>query len=75
MDRVTEYVEMWKLKGYPVDIPDEAPLELESEGLVPSYRLIAKALLSNDLQLLSLGFAPKRSIYYDILKKIEHDRT
>lgn len=73
MDRITEYIESWKLKGYPEDIPDESPEELESLGLVPSYRLIAKALLSNDLQLLSLGFTPKKSIYYNILKKIEHD--
>ena len=73
MDRVTEYIELWKLKGYPEDIPDSAPEELESLGLAPSYRLIAKALLSNDLQLLSLGFTAKKSIYYNILKKIEHD--
>lgn len=73
MDRVTEYIESWKLKGYPKDIPDEAPEELESLGLAPSYRLIAKALLSNDLQLLSLGFTPKKSIYYYDLKRLSNE--
>jgi len=71
MQRVDEYISVWEAKGYPNGIPDEAPEELEALGLVPSYRLIAKTLLNNDLQLLSLGFAPKKSIYYNILKKIE----
>lgn len=69
MDRVTQYIENWKTKGYPEDIPDEAPEELEAELLAPSYRLIAKALLSNDLNLLALGFTPKKSEFYGMLKK------
>ena len=73
-DRAKTYVESWVSKGYEGDIPDSAPPELESIGIVPSYRLIAKALLSNDINLLSLGFVAKKSKYYSILKKIEKEK-
>lgn len=70
-----KYIELWKAKGYPEDIPDEAPEELEALKIVPSYRLIAKALLANDVNLLSLGMPAKTSIYYGILKKCSLDST
>ncbi len=68
--KVSEYIDKWKARGYPEDIPDSAPEELESIGIVPSYRLIAKALLSNDINLLSLGGTPKKSKYYGQIKAI-----
>ena len=60
---------MWKNRCYKVDIPDTAPREIFNK--VPSYERIAKAILSNDHQLKSLGFTPKESKYYGILKRRE----
>ena len=59
--------------GYSDDIPDEVPRVLMKLGLAPSYKAIALALLQNDMNLESLGFTPRKSIYYSILKKIEID--
>lgn len=40
-------------------------------GLAPSWKAIALALLANDMQLLSLGFTPKRSEWYGAIKRYE----
>lgn len=69
--KITEYVKQWESQGYSEGIPDFAPNELEDLNLVPSYRRIALAILNNDIILTSLGFEPKKSEYYGILKRIE----
>lgn len=69
--RVAEYVQQWEERCYKNGIPDEAPIEIADK--VPSYKRIALALLKNDLQLTSLGYEPKKSKYYSVLKKIEID--
>lgn len=71
--KIEKYIKDWMTKGYEKDIPDECPAELESANLAPSYRKICQALLNNDMNLTSLGYEPKYSIYYSILKKIEID--
>lgn len=71
--KIERYVNSWKLKGYPKDIPDEVPEELRKLNKAPSYKAIALAILRNDLHLTSLGFSPPKSVYYSILKKIEID--
>jgi predicted phosphoadenosine phosphosulfate sulfurtransferase len=60
-------VEQFKM----VSLPDEAPIELEQNDLVPSYRRICKAILKNDLALLSLGFNKTYCKTYSMLKRIE----
>jgi predicted phosphoadenosine phosphosulfate sulfurtransferase len=50
-------------------IPDESPIEIRDK--VPSYKRIALAILTNDHSLKSLGFTPKHSKYYSLLKRIE----
>lgn len=70
-EKINLYIGKWLKCGYKDDIPDECPKELENRLKVPSYRLIAKALLSNDMNLHSIGFSPKKSKYYDYYKKIE----
>lgn len=67
--RASNFVETWKKRDYEPDIPDEAPPRLEELGKVPSYRRVAVAILKNDIEL--LGVQPTRSIWYDVLKKIE----
>jgi len=69
--RVQEYLKAWRERGYSDDIPDEVPIELADELLAPSYKAIAIALLNNDMQLTSLGFEPKVSKWYSVLKRIE----
>jgi predicted phosphoadenosine phosphosulfate sulfurtransferase len=71
MKRVTEYIQAWQTRGYSDDIPDEVPGELMRLRLAPSYKAIAIAILQNDLQFLSLGFAPKDSAWYSELKRLE----
>lgn len=60
---------MWEKRCYKKGIPDEAPFQLKDK--VPSYKRICLAILNNDLQLTSLGYEPKKSKYYSILKRIE----
>ena len=69
--KIKQYINNWKKKGYPEDIPDKVPKVLMPKNLAPSYRAIAWALLNNDLHLEALGFTPPYSQYYDLLKSIE----
>ncbi len=69
--KVNKYIRDWTGKGYSDGIPDECPKQLERLGLVPSYRMIATAILDNDIGLRSLGFTSKHSVWYDEIKRIE----
>jgi predicted phosphoadenosine phosphosulfate sulfurtransferase len=42
-----------------------------NDNLAPSYKSICIAILKNDHSLKSLGFIPKKSIWYNVLKRIE----
>jgi predicted phosphoadenosine phosphosulfate sulfurtransferase len=68
---IRKYIKQWERRGYPEGIPDEAPAELEANGLVPSYRRICRALLKNDLTLQSLGFTKPDCALYSSLKQLE----
>jgi predicted phosphoadenosine phosphosulfate sulfurtransferase len=70
-ERVQLYETEWSKRGYFEGIPDEAPEVLERLGLVPSYRTIAFALLKNDMNLVSVGFSPKKSDWYSAIKRVE----
>jgi len=70
-DRIHKYVKEWKLRGYSDDIPDEVPGALMDEGLAPSYKAIAIAILRNDHHMTALGFQAPRSAWYDAIKRIE----
>lgn len=65
----------WEQRCYFDGIPDKAPVKLERTLRVPSYRMIALAILKNDLQLKTLGFSGKESDWYYVLKaqKIKQD--
>ena len=67
--KINYFIRMWKRRCYKHDIPDGSPVEIFDK--VPSYERIVKAILSNDHQLKSLGFTPKESKYYGILKRKE----
>jgi predicted phosphoadenosine phosphosulfate sulfurtransferase len=67
--RIEQYIKTWENRCYHDGIPDEAPVEISD--MVPSYKRIAIAILRNDYPLKSLGFTPKTSKFYTILKGIE----
>ena len=69
--KILAYIAKWEKQGYPDGIPDEADAKLESLGKVPSYRMICKAILKNDISLSSLGFTRQPSEVYSLLKRIE----
>lgn len=64
-----DYVKTWENRCYYNGIPDEVPKEIHKKA--PSYKRIAIALLNNDMQLRELGYEPKTSKYYIMLKRIE----
>lgn len=70
-NKILKYINKWKKQGYSDDIPDEADPKLEGMNKVPSYRMICKAILKNDLALTSLGYTRPKCDSYNILKKIE----
>lgn len=69
--RIAEYIRKWKSKGYPNGIPDQADPRLEELCKAPSYRMICRAILRNDLALTSLGFSRPKTDAYMELKRIE----
>lgn len=58
-------------QGYSEGIPDEADPKLEGLNKVPSYRMICKAILKNDVALTSLGYTRPQCDSYRVLKRIE----
>lgn len=72
--KLMRYVEVWESRGYPEGIPDEAPEVLENQNKVPSYRSICKAIMKNDVALLTLGSARRPCAAYTELKRIELTR-
>ena len=71
MDRIQDYLTTWQSRGYLGEIPDEVPDGLMAEGIAPSYKAICLALLSNDMQMTSLGYAARSSDWYGVIKKLE----
>ena len=69
--KLREYISTWERRGYPDGIPDEAPAALEARNRVPSYRLICRAIMSNDVSLSSLGYQREPCEAYNTLKRIE----
>ena len=69
--KIRQYISKWEKQGYPDGIPDEAPSRLEQLGKVPSYKMICRAILRNDLTLSTLGFTKPKSEVYSMYKRIE----
>ena len=69
--KIKKYICEWESKGYSRGIPDEAPIDLERVGIVPSYRKICIALMKNENNLESLGYSRKKTAIYSELKRIE----
>lgn len=73
--RFKKFISGWHDRGY-VEIPDEAPIELENKQWAPSWRRMCKCILRNDYWCKGLGQTqPKSEAYkrYRELKK--HEKT
>lgn len=58
------FLKWWKERGYPDGIPEEAPANLESQRVAPSWRRICKVLLRNDYWCKGLAFTQPKSAAY-----------
>lgn len=70
--RFKKFLWGWKKRGYPNEIPDEAPHELESKCWVPSWRRMARCLLRNDYWCKGLGQTQPKSDAYLKYKALKH---
>lgn len=69
--KIQEYVETWIVRGYPEGIPDEADPVLEMLNKAPSFRMVCRAIMKNDVALLSLGYSREPCAAYMALKHEE----
>ena len=69
--RFKKFLWGWKQRGYPNEIPDEAPHELESKCWVPSWRRLCRTLLRNDYWCKGLGQTQPKSDAYQKFKAIK----
>lgn len=69
--KIQDYVKVWTHRGYSDGIPDEADTVLESLNKVPSYRMVCRAIMKNDVGLMSLGYSREPCAVYNSLKREE----
>lgn len=62
--KIAVFIDWYKERGFPDDIPDAAEQKLEAAKKTPSWRRICKALLKNDFWCKSLSFAMTKSNGY-----------
>jgi predicted phosphoadenosine phosphosulfate sulfurtransferase len=75
-NKILLFLSWWKEKGYPDGVPDEAPLHLETNREVPSWRRVCKSLLRNDYWCKGLGFSQTKSDAYDkYLQRMKKKKT
>lgn len=71
--RFIKFIKGWQDRGY-LEIPDEAPEDLESKCWVPSWRRMCKVLLRNDYWCKGLGQTQPLSDAYGQFKEIKKKR-
>lgn len=69
--RFKKFLWGWKKRGYPKEIPDEAPNQLETKCWVPSWRRMARCLLRNDYWCKGLGQTQPKSEAYGLFKEMK----
>lgn len=73
VERFQKFIYGWQRRGY-VNIPEEAPPELESKCWAPSWRRMCKVLLRNDYWCKGLGQTQPKSEAYAKYKQIKAAR-
>lgn len=69
--KIERYIKLWEDRCYPNGIPDQGPMELESNSLIPSYRQVCIAIMKNDYQLKTLGYSRLKCKAYMAIKRDE----
>jgi len=72
-ERFIKFIKGWQDRGY-LNIPDEAPEDLESKCWVPSWRRMCKVMLRNDYWCKGLGQTQPLSDAYQKFKEIKNKR-
>lgn len=72
--RFKKFIFGWHNRGY-MEIPEEAPPELEAKCWAPSWRRMCKVLLRNDYWCKGLGQTQPKSDAYQRYKEIKKQRT
>lgn len=72
--RILTYIETWKDRCYE-DLPDELPHKVEQSLRAPSYKMICKAILKNDVFCTSLGFSRPGSEAIESAKRIHRAKV
>lgn len=63
-NKISVYINWYRTRGYPDDIPDEQDKDLGYRD-IPSWRRICKTILKNDYWCRTLSFSPTRSHNYE----------
>jgi predicted phosphoadenosine phosphosulfate sulfurtransferase len=72
-ERFVKFIAGWKQRGY-VQIPDEAPHDLEVKCWAPSWKRMARCILRNDYYCKGLGQTQPLSEAYQKFKEIKYKR-
>jgi len=72
--RFRKFISGWHDRGY-IEIPDEAPIELENKQWAPSWRRMCKTLLRNDYWCKGLGQTQPKSEAYIRFRTIMHEKN
>ena len=64
-NKIAVYLNWWRTRGYPDEIPQFVDGTLETAGKVPSWRKICKSILRNDYWCRWLGFSPTKTQAYE----------
>jgi predicted phosphoadenosine phosphosulfate sulfurtransferase len=72
-ERFKKFIAGWKKRGY-LNIPDEAPHDLEVKQWAPSWKRMARCILRNDYYCKGLGQTQPKSEAYEKYKSIKEKR-
>lgn len=76
-NKIFTFIDWWQKRGYDDEsggIPDQAPLLLENQRLVPSWRRVTKSLLRNDWWCKGLGFTQHKTDAYEKYLKLKKEQ-
>lgn len=76
-NKIFTFIDWWEKRGYSPEsggIPDQAPILLENQRLVPSWRRVTKSLLRNDWWCKGLGFTQHKTEAYEKYLKLKKEQ-
>lgn len=73
-NKIFTFIKWWNERGYPNELPDQAPSILEAQKLAPSWRRICKSLLRNDFWCKGLGFTQHKTEAYNKYLKLKKEQ-